>query len=437
MVIEAEVRNKYLNLYLMFSEITIKNARLVNANHPLNQKLVGIRIERGVIQEISEEIEDLGEVLDASGAYVSAGWVDPFSYIPDPGAEWKESLETASKAFNSAGFTASAVLAGLDPLPEKPSDIQSILNRSVDFPVKMMPFGLATESRKGMEMAEAYAMHSAGAIGVTDGIVPHAQDGLRVRMLEYCHSLNIPYFVHPYNTHLVEGGLIHEGSVSVDLGMKGIPTAAETSALLSDIELAKWLNVPLRVLGISSKESLEVVKDAKRQGLDIQCAVPVLNLVSDEELLRDFNEVYKVLPPLRTEEDKNALITGVLDGSIDAIFSNHTPEDVETQKVEFEYAHFGADTLSGFASMITGIFGANDLYKALDVLSTGNRRFLGLDPITVTEGSEANLTIFDPHGDFNPTNSGSIAYNKVLASDVVKGSIIATIQSSKIYRVNP
>lgn len=436
MVIEAEVRNKYLNLYPMFSEITIKNARLVNSHHPLNQKLVGIRIENGVIQKISEDIAVAGEVIDASGAYVSAGWVDPFSFIPDPGAEWKESLETASIAFNSAGFTASAVLAGLDPMPEKPGDIQSIINRSVDYPVKMMPFGLATENRKGMEMAEAHAMHSVGAVGVTDGIVPHAQDGLRVRMLEYCHSLNIPYFIHPYNTHLVEGGLIHEGSVSVDLGMKGIPTAAETSALLSDIELAKWLKVPLRVLGISSKASLEVVKEAKRQGLDIQCAVPVLNLLSNEEVLKDFNEVYKVLPPLRTKEDKNALIDGILDGSIDAIFSNHTPEDVETQKVEFEYAHVGADTLSGFASMISGIFNEDDLPKALNVLSTGNRQFLGLEPITVTEGSEANLTIFDAHGDSHPAKSGSIAYNRVLTSDVVRGSIIATIQSSKIHRVN-
>ena len=420
----------------MISQLIIKNVRLVNPNHPLNTKQVDILIKDGVIQKISEKItlENECEILDGDGSYVSAGWVDTYSFLPDPGAEWKESLESAAKAFSKAGFTSAAVLAGVDPLPEKPGDIQSIKNRSEYLEVQMMPWGLATEGRNGLEMAEIFAMKEAGAVGATDGMHEHGSDGLRVRMLEYCASLDIPYLIHPFNHRLVESAMVHEGEVSVDLGMKGIPTAAETSALLADIELAKWLKVPLRVLGISSKESLEIVKKAKAEGIDIKCSVPVMNLLYDEHELIDFDERFKVIPPLRSSEDKEALKHGVLDGSIDAISTNHTPEDIESQKREFEYADFGADTLSGFGGMLLEIFGEINIPKAMQVLSSGNRDFLSLPPTEVVEGGIADLTIYNPKQSENPADSGSKAFNRLITSTSVTGSVIATIRGTRIAR---
>lgn len=418
----------------MISQLIIKNVRLVNPNHALDTKQVDIFIKDGVIQKISEGItpEKECEILDGDGAYVSAGWVDTYSFLPDPGAEWKESLESAAKAFSKAGFTSAAVLAGVDPLPEKPGDIQSVINRSEPLEIQMMPWGLATEGRKGFEMSEIFAMKEAGAIGATDGMREHASDGLRVRMLQYCASLNIPYMIHPFNHHLVDSAMVHEGVVSVDLGMKGIPTASETSALLADIELAKWLNVPLRILGISSKESLEIVKKAKSDGVDIKCSVPIMNLLHDEHDLIDFDERFKVLPPLRSKADKEALKYGVLDGSIDAISTNHTPEDIESQKREFEYADFGADTLSGFGGMLLEIFGEINLPKAMQVLSSGNREFLSLPSVEVVEGAKADLTIYNPKQVENPAVSGSKAFNRLQISATVTGGVVATIRGGRV-----
>ena len=422
----------------MISQLIIKNVRLVNPNHPLDTKQVDIFIKEGVIQKISEKItlENECEIFDGDGSYVSAGWVDTYAFLPDPGAEWKESLESAAKAFSKAGFTSAAVLAGVDPLPEKPGDIQSIINRSRDLAVRLLPWGLATEGRKGLEMSEIFAMTEAGAVGATDGMREHASDGLRVKMLEYCASLNIPYLIHPFNHHLVESATIHEGTVSVDLGMKGIPTAAETSALLADIELAKWLKVPLRVLGISSKESLEIVKKAKADGVDIKCSVPIMNLLYDEHDLIDFDERFKVIPPLRSGDDKEALKHGVLDGSIDAISTNHTPEDIESQKREFEYADFGADTLSGFGGMLLEIFGEINLPKAMQVLSSGNREFLSLPLAEVTEGATADFTIYNPKQSENPAESGSKAFNRLQTSASVTGRVVATISGTRMVRFN-
>jgi dihydroorotase len=238
--------------------------------------------------------------------------------------------------------------------------------------------------------------------------------------------------IHPFNHHLVDSAMVHEGVVSVDLGMKGIPTASETSALLADIELAKWLKVPLRILGISSKESLEIVKKAKSDGVDIKCSVPIMNLLHDEHDLIDFDERFKVIPPLRSKADKEALKYGVLDGSIDAISTNHTPEDIESQKREFEYADFGADTLSGFGGMLLEVFGEINLPKAMQVLSSGNREFLSLSSVEVVEGAKADLTIYNPKQVENPAESGSKAFNRVQISATVTGGVVATIRGSRV-----
>ncbi len=417
----------------MSSSITIKNAILVAPNHPLNGSNISIRVADGEIQEIGNEVSASNEVIDANGGFISAGWCDSFSVLPDPGAEWKERIDTFAKAAGLAGFTQAAVFAGTDPLPEKASSITALKQRSEKLSVELLPIGTASESRLGKEMAEVNDMRNAGAVAQTDGIVAHGTDSLRSKLMEYCHSLNIPYLIHPHNPKWVAGGQIHEGFISVNLGLKGIPKVSETTALLADIEVAKWLNVPLRVLGISTKEAVDIIDNARKEGVDIKVAVPMMNLCFTEEDIENFDESFKVMPPLRTKEDRAALRSALLQGKIDGVFSNHTPEDIESKKLEFEYAAFGAATYSGFISQMMASFSDEEMPELIKALSNGNRRFLDIPEVEIEIGQRACLTIVSRDFEDSSYHNGTIAYNK-LPQVSKNGGLVCTIRENVILK---
>lgn len=418
----------------MTHSITIKNGILVEPKHPLNGQLVSVAIIEGRIVHIGNNPPQTDTLIDAEGGFISAGWFDAFATLPDPGAEWKERLETFAEASTLAGFTQSAVLAGNDPLPDKSASIIALKNRVTEGPTQILPLGAASENLLGKEMAEVYDLTQAGSIAQTDGIQPHGSDALRAKLFEYCHSLNIPYLVHPYNQKWVSGGQIHEGEISVNLGLKGIPPIAETTALLADIELAKWLGVPLRVLGISTQSSIEIIKQARTAGVEIWAAVPIMNLLYSHESIGGFDERFKVMPPLRGESDKQALRKALFNGDIQAIISNHTPEDIETQKVEFDYALPGAATLSGFIERLFENFEDSELVSVIHALSKGNRAFVGQPDYELKEDSMAQITVISRNAVRKSSNlKGSIAYNKLPINTAQNGGLVGVIRGIHYY----
>lgn len=333
----------------MSNSILIKSVKIIDKNSSYHEQIVDVLVENSEIAKIQPSIDAVGlEVYNAQGQCLSLGWFDVFATCPDPGEPWKETLSSLSVAANVGGFTSVALLCGSNPLSDNASVVGQIKNQSIGLQTNIYPLGLSSEKQEGKEMAEVFEMNQAGALAQTDGIVNSASVSLRSKLMQYCASLKIPYLHFPFESKLVTGGSVHEGYVHVNLGLKGLPTASETIALLADIELAKWLNVPVRILGISSKESVEIVRNAKKSGMDIKVAVPIMNLAYDESAIGEFDENFKVLPPLRTEEDRTALVAAVLDGTIDAIFSNHQPSDIESKNVEFDHAHFGTATLPAF-----------------------------------------------------------------------------------------
>jgi dihydroorotase len=285
-------------------------------------------------------------------------------------------------------------------------------------------------------MAEVYEMHQVGAVGQTDGVVPSASVSLRSKLMQYCASLNIPYLHFPFEGKLVTGGSVNEGFVNVNLGLKGLPVASETIALLADLEMAKWLNTPVRILGISSKESVEIVRQAKANQMNVRVAVPIMNLVYTEDAVGEFDENYKVLPPLRTEGDRKALVEAVLDGTIDAIMSNHLPSDIESKNVEFDYAHFGAATLPAFFPMLLEAFGEQHLDKAIQALTVGAHNFYNLPKQSFNIGSTANLTFFNVGEKLEITNQnkGTKAFNVLGLNQSHQGKVIATFCKGKLNK---
>ena len=414
----------------MSNSILIKSAKIIDQNSSYHEQIMDVLVENSVISKIQSSIEANGiDVYNAQGQCLSLGWFDVFATCPDPGEPWKETLKSLSDAASVGGFASIAVLSGTNPMPDNASVVSQIKNQAIGLPTNIFPLGLSSERHEGKEMAEVYEMNQAGSIAQTDGIVNSASVSLRSKLMQYCASLKIPYLHFPFESKLVTGGSVHEGYVHVNLGLKGLPTASETIALLADIELAKWLNVPVRILGISSKESVEIVRNAKKNGLDIKVAVPIMNLAFNENAIAEFDENYKVLPPLRTEEDRIALVDAVLDGTIDAIFSNHHPSDIESKNVEFDYAHFGTATLPTFFSMLLNAFGVQNLTKAIETLTVGSASFYDIPTPKLGEGQIANFTIFSPNHSFTLTaqNKGSLAYNIIGMNQINQGRIFATV----------
>jgi dihydroorotase len=249
---------------------------------------------------------------------------------------------------------------------------------------------------------------------------------LRSRLMQYCQSLNIPYLQMAYNPKLVTNAEVHEGELSVNLGLKGIPTASETVEVLASIEIAKWLDVPLIVLGVSSKESVEIIRNAKAAGVRISAVVPALNLYGTDQLVGEFDSNFKVLPPLRTEEDRKALVQGLVDGMIDGICANHTPEDVENKKLEFNYACFGAATYDALSHILLSGKTEEEMSAILHSLTYGNRKLFGLNVPKIEAGEKVNLTVFQK-GNFELDQPKSKAYNVVLKGQTLDYRIIDTL----------
>ncbi|GDX49868.1 dihydroorotase [Bacteroidota bacterium] len=409
----------------------LQNVTLFSPDHPLHNRNVEILIQDGVISALGEGLGlAASELLDGEGAFVSLGWMDPFGVCPDPGEPWKETLQSYSDAAQKGGFTHVAALCGSNPKPENESVIAQVKGLGKSLPAEILPLGFSSVGGEGNEMAEMYEMHLSGALAFTDGMTASASLGLRIKLMQYAHSLELNYIHFPYQKALAPDGKVHEGLVNASLGLKGIPSVSETVELLADIELAKYLKAPLRVMGISSADSVEIVRKAKAEGVEIFAAVPVLNLLYTDEAMTDFDENLKVLPPLRAESDRKSLILGLLDGTLTAVMSNHHPEDIENKKLEFDYAAWGASTLMQTFSLMCKAFQYERPELWIPLLFQGNRQFMGVAVELMGEGVEANLTLFTLEGDYCLMNerNPSKAYNVPRKEDVLKGRVLGTIR---------
>lgn len=413
----------------MMNNLLIQSAVIMDSHSKWNAQTVDILIENGRISKIAANIPNNNfKVYNAEGQFVSLGWFDAFAQCPDPGNTWKEDLESLSKAAKLGGFTAVAALCGADPLPENATVISQVKNAAEKLDMTIYPLGLSSEHQQGKEMAEVFEMKSAGSIGQTDGMVPSASVSLRSKLMQYCASLNIPYLHFPFESKLVTGGAVNEGFINVNLGLKGLPVASETMALLSDLVMAEWLDVPLRVIGISSAASVEIIRKAKQDGFQVFAAVPILNLAYNENAIQDFDENFKVYPPLRTEADRLALVNAVLDGTIDAVMSNHCPDDIESKNVEFEYASFGAATLPNFLPLAIQAFG-DDFAKITHTLANGANKIYSLPIRKFEEGEIADLTIFSTTQTqlLSKENKRSKAYNVIGINQEMVGKVFAIV----------
>lgn len=281
-----------------------------------------------------------------------------------------------------------------------------------------------------------FDLHQAGAVAFSNGSNPISDSGLLLRALQYVKAFSSLVINFPYDQSLTIDAHMHEGPISTSLGMKGIPSLAEELMVQRDLRLLAYTDSRLHLANISSRRSVELIREAKAAGARVTASVPILNLIFTHEALSDYNSNLKLLPPLRTEEDRQALLEGLRDGTIDAISTNHVPWDQESKKKEFPFAEFGAtglETLYGLYQ--THLSDALPLDVFVEKCSHGPRHSLQLPNIKITEGQPAELTLFQPNEmwTYTPQEVASKSLNSPVLGQELRGKVVGVVIGRGVY----
>lgn len=373
---------------------------------------VSARAENGPREEDSAPDTPPTERLDAAGLVVAPGLIDMHVHLREPGQEYKETVATGTMAAAAGGFTAVACMANTLPPNDNRSVTEHILAAARRHGrARVHPIGAVSKRLAGEELAEIGEMVRAGAVAVSDDGLPVMNAELMRRALLFARHFDVPVIQHAEDLHLSRGGVMHEGEWSTRLGLAGIPGAAEDVMVARDLLLLEDTGGRYHVAHLSTARSLELVRQARRRGLAVTCEVTPHHLVlTDEEVARTgFSTACKMKPPLRSEADRQALLAGLADGTIDAIASDHAPHHADEKDVEFDLAPFGILGLETTLALCLdrlvhpGLIG---LPRLVELLSAGPARALGLDRRagasgtgTLRPGSVADVTLFDPDGE--------------------------------------
>jgi dihydroorotase len=415
-------------------KILLKNVRIVSPASSFHGTQNDILISEGKIAAIGASLSDADVVFESPNLKVSIGWFDLGAKLGDPGLEHKEDLTSGLKAAMYGGFTEVACMPNTKPVLQTKDNVSYLKSKTLASPVTLHVLAAATENLECKAMTEVFDLHYAGALAFSDGGHNISNSGLIVRLLQYLSQVNATLMLHSEEKSLTTGGVMNEGETSVYLGHKGMPALAEELALQRNLGLLEYAGGKLHLTKISSLDAVEKVRQAKQKGLAVTCDVAVANLVFDETYLTDFDTNYKTNPPLRTKQDQAALWKGLLDGTIDAIVTDHDPQDEESKKMEFDLAEFGMTQLeTAFSLLNTHYQGKISLELLMEKMSIGPRGLMGLPIPTIEIGAEANLTIFDDtfEWDYAEKEIKSKSKNSPMLNKRLKGKALAIINKGQ------
>jgi dihydroorotase len=378
------------------------------------------------------------ETFNANHMIVAPGFIDLHCHLREPGGESSETIETGTRAAARGGFTAVCPMPNTRPVNDNASVTRSILERAAQVsPVRVWPIGAVSVGSKGEALAEIAAMKQAGIVAVSDDGKPIATSRLLRQAMDYCRALDLPVIDHCEDSSLFAGAVMREGKQSVRLGLRGMPAATESLAVARDVQVGELTNCRLHIAHLSARASLELVRAAKAKGLPVTCEVtPHHFTLTDEDVQYDTR--YKMNPPLASREDRDALIAGLADGSVDAIATDHAPHEAALKEVEFDKAPFGVtgfETAIGLALELVHA-GKISLTRMVELFTTGPGRVLGIQRC-IAENQPADLTIFSTEHKwtFRAAESASRSKNSPFDGREFRGAPMATIVAGRIaYR---
>lgn len=415
-------------------KILLKKATILDTSSSHYETTQDILIVDGIISEIATEIkatEDM-TVIQFEKLAVSQGWVDLKARFCDPGEEHKEDLQTGLDAAAFGGYTHVCSLPSTLPVVDNKSQVTYQLTNSQYHTTRLHPIGAITKGLKGESLAEMYDMYQHGVRLFSDD-EHQLSSGIAYRALNYIRNFGGRIVSFPFDREISPGGMVNEGKASTQTGLKANPTIAETIQLHRDLRLLAYTEGSLHVTGISCAESVELIRNAKKQDLDVTCDVHASHLLFTEDAVIDFDTNHKVMPPYRTESDRKALWEGLKDGTIDTIVSNHRPEDKEEKDVEFDHAAFGNIGLQTvFASLLEASEATPQLI--IDKLALNSRTILGIEATPIEEGNRADLTLFSTalNWTFDTEKVLSKSLNSPFLGTAFKAGALGVINQGKL-----
>lgn len=413
--------------------ILIKSATIIDSKSEFHNTTQDLLIENGIITKIGNNLKNPNNYQEIAleNLHLSQGWFDSSVSFGEPGYEERDTIKNGLKTAASSGFTAVAMNANTHPVLDTNADISFVCSKSINHAVTLLPLGALTLESKGEDLAELFDMKNAGAVAFYDYKKSISNPNLMKIALQYASNFNGLVCSFPQENKIAGSGVMNENINSTKLGLKGNPTLAEALQVARDLYLLEYTGGKLHIPTISTAESVALIREAKKKKLNVTCSVAIHNLYFSDDVLSDFNTHFKVLPPLRTQTDIDALIEGLKDGTIDMVTSDHTPLNIEEKKIEFDYAAYGTIGLeSAFAALQT-IF---TLKKTIEILTKGKSRF-GLEPSAINIGNPLNATLFNPDTKytFSVKDVVSKSKNAIFEGETLKGKVYGIISNNHVF----
>lgn len=417
-------------------KMIIKGGRLLDPASGRDET-ADVYVQDGIISRPFAPDENT-EIIDATGKLVAPGFIDMHVHLREPGYEYKETIATGTAAAARGGFTGVACMPNTNPVTDNRFIVEFIRRRAVEAgQVNVYPIGAISKGSRGEELAELADMRDAGAVAFSDDGRPVSDAGLMRRAMQYCRMLDAPVISHCEEKSLAAGGVMHEGYQSTILGLKGIPASAEEVMVARDIILAVETGCPLHIAHLSTAGSVALVREAKKRGYPVTAEATPHHFTLTDRAVAQYNTSAKVNPPLREDQDVQALREGLADGTIDVIATDHAPHTFDEKNVEFDLAPFGLVGLETAVGLVwTELVHSGILtpLQAVAKLAYHPARILGIDRGTLLEGSAADITIIDPvfMETVDPERFSSKGKNTPFAGRTLQGMPVITIRSGYI-----
>lgn len=419
-------------------ECIFRKVKIIDPESKFNLKICDVHLKDGLIVDIKTEIKTTKKIksLSRAGSYLSRGWIDVGTLGGEPGNEHRETLESLSTAAISGGYTTVCIFPNTQPALHSKSEVNYIKTKSEGLPVHILPVGAISKNCKSEEMAEMLQMNQAGAVAYSDGKLPVQSSSLMIKAMEYVKLIPNGLIINQSLDKGISGhGQINEGTISTLMGLKGIPKLSETVSLHRDIALLEYTGSRLLVHKVSCDDSVKVLKSARKKVMNLYASVSIFNLIFEETALLSFNKHLKLNPPVRSEKDRQGLITALKEGTIDLIVSDHTPWDPEYKELEFQSSSFGSISLETcFAAFCS--FLLKDLSLELWIQKTviNPAKILGLESNSIGIGQKCDLCWFDPKMSWNysENNIKSLSKNSPFIGQDLKGKVLGTYSKNKL-----